>query len=332
MANQPLDAGPEDDVRRGFRRPSINFDPLAKVSETLRAIPRYDNSREGFIGKDNIWPQLTEEEIQQIPEAARRAFLEARNLIPPAAAIPTDVPLPETMQAVEDAISGTADSINSVQESVNAALAAAGGQPRDSYGQTLNGQRAYPSSITTGYSGPISPPESLNRETFGGNSSVYAYTPIDLYDDRYDWNTGIIVRDGIASGTGGTIGGPPGSTVGSPGFSPNQSEARPAPPNVTPNDTSQGTYDDAILRQARAGAADGTAWTQQDAENVERLRSFNDDLGGGRANASLTPAERAYAVHRGYIQRTVDRTDDARASRTTPPGSNRQIPQRGREF
>ena len=58
------------------------------------------------------------------------------------------------------------------------------------------------------------------------------------------------------------------------------------------------------------------AWTTADAQEVERLRSFNEEIGGGRAMAQLTPGERAYAISRGYIQgSTVDTTDDARAAR-----------------
>jgi hypothetical protein len=71
------------------------------------------------------------------------------------------------------------------------------------------------------------------------------------------------------------------------------------------------------------------AWTTADAQEVERLRSFNEDIGGGRVRAQLTPGERAYAISRGYISAgredsptpevtNPDSIDDARAARNAP--------------
>ena len=45
----------------------------------------------------------------------------------------------------------------------------------------------------------------------------------------------------------------------------------------------------------------GTGFTSQDARNVEALRQFNEDIGGGPAQAQLTPGERRYAQSKGYI-------------------------------
>lgn len=54
------------------------------------------------------------------------------------------------------------------------------------------------------------------------------------------------------------------------------------------------------------GAADpslvppGATWTEEDARRVEELRAFNEDLGGGGADAQLTPEELEYARWKGY--------------------------------
>jgi len=72
------------------------------------------------------------------------------------------------------------------------------------------------------------------------------------------------------------------------------------------------------LRGSTDSARDNsTNWTTEEMQNVERLRSFNEEIGGGRAYASLTPGERAYAIHMGYITAPSndDTIDDARASR-----------------
>lgn len=45
----------------------------------------------------------------------------------------------------------------------------------------------------------------------------------------------------------------------------------------------------------------GTGYTAKDARNVEALRSFNEDIGGGPAQAQLTSGERRYAQSQGYI-------------------------------
>ena len=77
------------------------------------------------------------------------------------------------------------------------------------------------------------------------------------------------------------------------------------------------------LRGSPSPSSSNPAWTTADAQEVERLRSFNEDIGGGRAMAQLTPGERAYAISRGYIQgSTVDTTDDARAARNSSTSSN----------
>ena len=47
------------------------------------------------------------------------------------------------------------------------------------------------------------------------------------------------------------------------------------------------------------------AWSDADAQNVEQLRSFNNETGGGPARAQLTAGERAYAESRGYLVRST---------------------------
>jgi len=44
-----------------------------------------------------------------------------------------------------------------------------------------------------------------------------------------------------------------------------------------------------------------SAWLPEDARQVEQLRSFNDAIGGGAAQAKLSAGERAYARSMGYI-------------------------------
>jgi hypothetical protein len=45
----------------------------------------------------------------------------------------------------------------------------------------------------------------------------------------------------------------------------------------------------------------GDSYTQSDADRVEDLRAFNEDIGGGPASTRLTAGERAYAISKGYI-------------------------------
>ena len=76
--------------------------------------------------------------------------------------------------------------------------------------------------------------------------------------------------------------------------------------NVSRDPSVQGGYDEAGMG---LGSSTAPAWTMADAQEVERLRSFNEDVGGGRAMAQLTPSERAYAEHMGYMSPRTDPLD-----------------------
>ena len=69
---------------------------------------------------------------------------------------------------------------------------------------------------------------------------------------------------------------------------------------------------------------DDVAWTTQDAQEVERIRSS----GQGLERARLSPAQRSYAISRGYLPRQ-DSTDpdstDPRGDQTRPPNHSRNI-------
>ena len=82
------------------------------------------------------------------------------------------------------------------------------------------------------------------------------------------------------------------------------------------------------------------AWTTADAQEVERLRSFNEDIGGGRIRAQLSEGERAYAISMGYISSgredsptpevtNPESIDDARAARNAPENTR---PNHGRNI
>ena len=264
-ANLPLDANDEDLIQRGLRRPSIQSD-LQAINETFTAVrSSYDNAASGIPSVDNIWPVRAAEELSNLTEVERRQYLEQRGIVPPEGSLPADIEVPGIDQLVETVAQVDNEAINSallsgqsvtqridnLNERIDAALNQAPDSiPTDSYGQPLIGQTTSPTPLTA------APPASQNiqRGTTGGNSSPYVYTPIDLYDDRYDFATGKVIRKGVATGSKGGIGGEdrPGNTVPSTGISDQQSEPPAVPSNVTPNDTTSEQYDDAILRQARA--------------------------------------------------------------------------------
>ena len=122
--------------------------------------------------------------------------------------------------------------------------------PTDSYGQALVGQTTQPQTLTN--TSPTGPTIGTQPATTS-QSNVYRYEPLELYDDRYDFLTGKIIRKGIATGSKGGIGQDPrsGNTVPATGSSSNQQEASIPPANLKQTETSTEQYDDAILRQAR---------------------------------------------------------------------------------
>ena len=285
-ANLPLDANDEDVQRRGFTRPSLTDNPLPLANAYQALQTAYDNAREGFISRDNIWPQREIEELRSMTEAQRRLFLESRGIIPSLASIPDGIDLPAVDQMIQNAIdspqallseriSGLSSQITSaisapaqavtgavsgVTQSISNLVNPGGQVPTDSYGQSLQGPTTQPAPVSAPPPGGTYVPPGIQPNNVNGENP-YVYTPIDLYDDRYDFKTGKIIRNGIASGTGGGMGSPSGTgqTVGAPGLSNQQQEAPAGAAGVTPNDTSQSTYDDAILRQARAQAGEENA-------------------------------------------------------------------------
>lgn len=270
-ANLPLDANDEDVQRRGFTRPSLTDNPLPLANAYQALQSAYDNVREGFISRDNIWPQREIEELRSMSEAQRRLFLESRGLIPPLASIPDGIDLPAVDQMIQNAIDSpqallserisglssqitsaisapaqaVTDTVSGVTQSISNLVNPGGQVPTDSYGQSLQGPTTQPAPVTTPPPGGTYVPPGIQPSSVSGENP-YVYTPIDLYDDRYDFKTGKIIRNGIASGTGGGMGAPSGTgqTVGAPGLSNQQQEAPSGTDGVTPNDTSQSTYDD----------------------------------------------------------------------------------------
>ena len=265
--NLPLDANDEDLIQRGLRRPSLDS-ALNPINEAFTAVrSSYDNATSGIASIDNVWPVRAAEELAALTSIERRQYLEQRGLVPPEGSLPAEVSVPGIDQLVENAAQLNQEQLNealnqatsatqritNLNDRLDQALSQGANIPTDSYGQPLIGPTTSPSPITS--PAPSSPTtQSIERGTTGGTSSPYVYTPIDLYDDRYDFNTGRVIRKGVATGTKGGIGGEdrPGNTVPSTGVSDLQAEPVSVPPSVTPNDTTAEQYDDAILRQARA--------------------------------------------------------------------------------
>ena len=246
MPNLPLDANDEDLIQRGLRRPSLDEDllPLNSTFTAVRA--SYDNSAPGLVSTDNIWTQRAAEELAALSPTQRREYLEQRGLIPPADAIPYD----QTISGLDDALAELGTPVEDRLAALNNTLDQALSTPTDSYGQSLNGPTTQPRPITA--PSPGGSVTTVGTQPSQGSRNVYTYTPIDLYDDRYDFATGQIIRKGIATGAKGGIGQEEGSTIGPVGLSDSQSETPQVPPSISPNDTSTEQYDDAILRQARA--------------------------------------------------------------------------------
>lgn len=136
---------------------------------------------------------------------------------------------------------------------------------------TIQANNAAPTGSTT--------PSLATRQNQGfSNLSPRPYFRTDPGDNRYDFLSGQKVRTGIGTNPLVNVPRPGASTAPLPGS------------RTTPTPSPQVFYN-----------AFGDSYTETDKENVEKLRSFNTELGGGEARARLTPGERAYAISAGYI-------------------------------
>jgi hypothetical protein len=264
MPNLPLDANDEDILQRGLRRPSLD-DTLLPLNEEFQAVRnQYDNFAPGILSTDNIWPMRNAAELANLSSAERQEYLEQRGLLPPIDSIPFDAPTDGINQLIENVALDTSgidqliqessfsEAITNVNQQLDTALSNGANIPTDSYGQPLVGSVTQPQPLTAPSPGGAYAPPGVQPPN--NPSSVYNYTPIDLYDDRYDFATGKIIRKGIATGAKGGVGAEdrPGNTIPPTGLAADtQSEITPPPTNVGPNDTAPEQYDDAILRQAR---------------------------------------------------------------------------------
>lgn len=122
--------------------------------------------------------------------------------------------------------------------------------------------------------------------------NAYVYEPIRPGFDRYDFNLGKKV---FTPDTGTSLQTYAGSNE--PTTQPRLAEAN---RNSAANNNGFGTDPQGEFGGTTTGSS--TAYSAQEAQNVEDLRSFNADLGGGAASANLTPGERAYAREKGYIR------------------------------
>jgi hypothetical protein len=281
MTNFPLDANDEDILRRGLTRPSLGEDPLAINSVFQSVRSQYDNFTVGVTSIDNIWPQRTARELQNLTEEQRRQVLESRGVIPPAGSLPFGTEIPAVQQAIQ----------NATPEIDLTAFGGAGAAiptPTDSYGQSLQGATTQPRVITA--SGNTTPTPVGVQPSSVSSDSPYVYTPIDLYDDRYDFLTGKIIRKGIATGAKGGVGTEESSTVASPGLSNTQSETPTAPPALNNNDTSVETRRDQndISLDAFGGAG-------ADVSTPAAIPTdTTDDARAARLNASTDPRSTTY--------------------------------------
>lgn len=141
-----------------------------------------------------------------------------------------------------------------------------------------------PSTIASFGSTPVgtTTPSLSSRQNQNFSSlSPRPYFRTDPGDNRYDFASGQKVRTGI--GTNPLVNSPqPGGST-APALSSRLDSKGATPAKVY-------FYNEF-----------GDAYTQTDIDNVEQLKSFNDDLGGGAGRAKLTPGERAYAISKGYI-------------------------------
>ena len=364
MPNLPLDANDEDILQRGLRRPSLD-DTLLPLNEEFQAVRnQYDNFAPGILSTDNIWPMRNAAELANLSPAERQEYLEQRGLLPPVDSIPFDAPTDGINQLIENVALDTSgidqliqessfsEAITNVNQQLDTALSNGANIPTDSYGQPLVGSVTQPQPLTTPAPGGAYAPPGVQPPN--NPSSVYNYTPIDLYDDRYDFATGKIIRKGIATGAKGGVGAEdrPGNTIPPTGLAAGtQSEITPPPTNVGPNDTAPEQYDDAILRQARLqdqGASTGDSAADVELDDARAARNAVPPT-APRTETSPPRSELASRYERDQSARQANR--DIREARARgenlvrlrrpdgtyyagPPQSSnsRQLPQRTRDF
>ena len=144
-------------------------------------------------------------------------------------------------------------------------------------------------------------------------SSTRPYVAIRTTEDRYDFLTGRKVfstaGDGSPGSGGGSGRGQGGGTInlkGVRGTAPASFNGQTAGgvssvPSTLPDATTNPASTYGQTEEGRFTNSSGQNYTQSDIDSVETLLRLNTDLGGGEAQARLTPGERAYAVEQGYI-------------------------------
>lgn len=267
--NLPLDANDEDVLQKGLRRPSLVDDPLAIANSYQALQSSYDNFAPGTISKDNIWPKREVEDLREMTASQRREYLAARGVIPPESAIPDNIELPAVDQLIQNAVNDStgnfSERLTNIQQSIDKAIKNGSNVRLDSYNQPLTGPVTQPTPLSSSPpGGSYTPPGTQPNTT--DTTNVYAYTPTELYNDRYDFLTGKKLHKGIASGTGGGVGAEENSTAGTTGQSVEQQEISAVPNNVTANDTVN--YDDAIQRAARANQSTPTSNAAETEQSV----------------------------------------------------------------
>jgi len=193
------------------------------------------------ITRDAIYSRQTADSIAAMSEVQREEYFRSIGIVPPAGIIPSDPIGPFQSQALRDLVSTVPTTAATIGGTLSPTAAVTMPQPITS-GSTVQ-TSALPSA------GPASADGS-----HAAGASPYVYQPIDLYDDRYDFLTGQKVRTGTASGIGGGAGS--NSTAGNVGLPAEAQE--PSANSLTTVERTTASYDDAILRQARANRSSPT--------------------------------------------------------------------------
>ena len=143
------------------------------------------------------------------------------------------------------------------------------------------------------------------QQRLGQVSSTRPYVPVRPTEDRYDFLTG---RKVFSTAGDGPVGSGGGSGPGQGGGTRNLKGVRTTTPSSITNRTSRSstgasstTYGQTDAEEGRFTNSSGERYTQSDIDSIEALRSFNTEIGGGKAQARLTPGERAYAREQGYL-------------------------------
>ena len=135
-----------------------------------------------------------------------------------------------------------------------------------------------------------SAPASFNRQSAGGVSSVNT----NLNNVRADQIAGTIAaRDPDANDPRGNQIAPPSTTAATDPDANDPRGNQIAPPSTTPAPT-PAVNQYGQVEEGRFVNPAGQTYTQSDIDSVERLKSFNTDLGDGAAQSKLTPGEKAY--------------------------------------